>query len=385
MDFYQGGLYSRYRDEGCFIKYMVDIIQSAQFDLKNEQWDINVDFEEFIATIRRFGEPLCIWNWHNMRRDEKSGYLKTSSIGLIGWKPGACAECPFGKDKSWQKDPKILNGIKLVRDAFGRCDSPIGDFIEYNICRFFPHLMKIIGNRHPEYSSILRRHYTAPKLFCEDIETEIGMRRMYYFLDTCGSEPLIQFYQVLVCCQEQLYFPLQKRVDYETGVSWRPKTRRELWSCAFAVVHLLVEAVRILPQLEEQYFGKKSDIDINQLVQALNKHFISAAPETTAPQGVALKQLARRYYSTSDIGKGDYEQEIINLNERMRKQQCKYTAIGTGKNKALLFQIPDAVEMLQNALKNEKPISRDQAVLLAQATLEDVRGTAVNKKKSSSK
>ena len=117
----------------------------------------------------------------------------------------------------------------------------------------------------------------------------------------------------------------------------------------------------------------------------MNKHFISAAPETTAPQGVALKQLARRYYSTSDIGKGDYEQEIINLNERMRKQQCKYTAIGTGKNKALLFQIPDAVEMLQNALKNEKPISRDQAVLLAQATLEDVRGTAVNKKKSSSK
>ena len=55
MDFYQGGLYSQYRDEGCFIKYMVDIIQSAQFDLKNEQWDINVDFEEFIATIRCFG------------------------------------------------------------------------------------------------------------------------------------------------------------------------------------------------------------------------------------------------------------------------------------------------------------------------------------------
>ena len=257
MDFYQGGLYSQYRDEGCFVKYMADAIQSAQLHLKNEQWDINVDFEEFISSIRRFGEPLCIWNWYNMRRDEKSGYLKTSSIGLLDWKPGVCAECPFGKAKSWQKDPEILNGIKLVRDAFGRCDSPIGDFIEYNICRFFPHLMKIIGNHHPEYINILRKHYTAPKLFCEDIETEIGMRRMYYFLDTCGSEPLIQFYQVLVCCQEQLYFPLQKRVDYETGVSWRPKTRRELWSCAFAVVHLLVEAVRILPQLEEQYFGKK--------------------------------------------------------------------------------------------------------------------------------
>ena len=385
MDFYRGGLYSQYRDEGCFIKYMADAIQSAQFHLKNEQWDINVDFEEFIATIQHYGEPMCIWRWYKMRRNPKTGYLTSTTLGPLYWEPGACAECPFGKDKSWQKDPEILNGIKLVRDAFGRCDSPIGDFIEYNICRFFPHLMKIIGNRHPEYSSILRRHYTAPKLFCEDIETEIGMRQMYYLLDTCGSEPLIQFYQALLCCQEQLYFPLQKRVDYETGVPWRPKTRRELWSRAFSVVNLLVEAVRILPQLEEQYFGKKSDIDINQLVQALNKHFISAASETTAPQGVALKQLARRYYSTSDIGKGDYEQEIINLNERMRKQQCKYTAIGTGKNKALLFQIPDAVEMLQNALKNEKPISRDQAVLLAQATLEDVRGTAVNKKKSSSK
>ena len=380
MNFYQGGLYSRHRDEGCFIKYMVDIIQSAQFDLKNEQWDINVDFEEFIATIRRFGEPLCIWCWHNMRRDEKSGYLKTSSIGLIGWEPGACAECPFGKDKSWQKDPEILNGIKLVRDAFGRCDSPIGDFIEYNICRFFPHLMKIIGNRHPEYSGILRRHYTAPKLFCEDIETEIGMRRMYYFLDTCGSDPLIQFYQALVCCQEQLYFPLQTRFDDETGVSWKPKTKRELWNGAFSVVHLLVEAVRILPQLEEQYFGKKSDIDINQLVQALNKHFIPAVQENTTPQGVALKQLARHYYLTSDSGRGDYEQEIINLNERMRKLQGKYNPIGRGKYKALLFQLNDAVELLQTALKNEKAIPRDTAAFLAQGVLEDVLETAVLKK-----
>ena len=380
MNFYQGGLYSRHRDEGCFIKYMVDIIQSAQFDLKNEQWDINVEFEEFIATIRRFGEPLCIWCWHNMRRDEKSGYLKTSSIGLIGWEPGACAECPFGKDKSWQKDPEILNGIKLVRDAFGRCDSAGGDFIETNICRFFPHLMKIVGNRHPEYSSILRRHYTAPKLFCEDIETEMGMRRMYYFLDTCGSEPLIQFYQALLCCQEQLYFPLQKRVDYETDVAWRPKTRRELWSVAFEVVHLLVKAVRILPQLEEQYFGKKSDIDINQLVQALNKHFIPAAQENTTPQGVALKRLARHYYLTSDSGRGDYEQEIINLNERMRKMQGKYNPIGRGKYKALLFQLNDAVELLQTALKNERAIPRDTAAFLAQGVLEDVLETAVLKK-----
>ena len=380
MDFYQGGLYSQYRDEGCFIKYMADAIQSAQLHLKNEQWDINVDFEESVSSIRRFGEPLCIWNWYNMRRDEKSGYLKTSSIGLIGWEPGTCAECPFGKAKSWQKDPEILNGIKLVRDAFGRCDSPIGDFIEYNICRFFPHLMKIIGNRHPEYSGILRRHYTAPKLFCEDIETEIGMRRMYYFLDTCGSEPLIQFYQALVCCQEQLYFPLQKRIDYETGVSWKPKTKRELWSLAFEVVHLLVEAVRILPQLEEQYFGKKSDIDINQLIQALNKHFIPAVQENTTPQGVALKRLARHYYHTSDSGKGDYEQEIINLNERMRKMQGKYSPIGRGKYKALLFQLNDAVELLQTALKNEKAIPRDTAALLAQAVLEDVLETAVLKK-----
>ena len=380
MDFYQGRLHSQYRDEGCFVKYMADAIQSAQLHLKNEQWDINVDFEEFISSIHRFGEPLCIWSWHNMRRDEKSGYLKTSSIGLIGWEPGACAECPFGKDKSWQKDPEILNGIKLVRDAFGRCDSSGGDFIETNICRFFPHLMKIVGNRHPEYSGILRRHYTAPKLFCEDIETEIGMRRMYYFLDTCGSEPLIQFYQVLVCCQEQLYFPLQKRIDYETGVSWKPKTKRELWSLAFEVVHLLVEAVRILPQLEEQYFGKKSDIDINQLIQALNKHFIPAVQENTTPQGVALKRLARHYYHTSDSGKGDYEQEIINLNERMRKLQGKYNPIGRGKYKALLFQLNDAVELLQTALKNEKAIPRDTAALLAQGVLEDVLETAVLKK-----
>ena len=382
MDFYQGGLFAYDRDECCFIKYLIDIIKSAQLRLKNDQWDINVDFEECISSIRKYGEPLCINYWYKMVRDQRSEYLRTSSIGLLDRNDRACKECPWGKNKTWQNDSDILNGIKLVRDAFGRCDSPIGDFIEYNICRFFPHLMKIIGNRHPEYSSILRRHYTAPKLFCEDIETEIGMRRMYYFLDTCGSEPLIQFYQALVCCQEQLYFPLQKWIDYETGVSWKPKTKRELWSGAFSVVHLLVEAVRILPQLEEQYFGKKSDIDINQLVQALNKHFIPAVQENTTPQGVALKRLARHYYLTSDSGRGDYEQEIINLNERMRKLQGKYNPIGRGKYKALLFQLNDAVELLQTALKNEKAIPRDTAALLAQGVLEDVLETAVLKKNS---
>ena len=84
-----------------------------------------------------------------MVRDQRSEYLRTSSIGLLDRNDRACKECPWGKNKTWQNDSDILNGIKLVRDAFGRCDSPIGDFIEYNICRFFPHLMKIVGNRHP--------------------------------------------------------------------------------------------------------------------------------------------------------------------------------------------------------------------------------------------
>ena len=202
---------------------------------------------------------------------------------------------------------------------------------------------------------------------------------MLDFLRDFNDEPLMNFYRALVHCQKRLYFPLQRLFDDE-GYSWKPKTGRELWSVVFEVIDLLIEAVRILPQLEEQYFGKKSDIDINQLVQALNKHFISSAPETTAPKGVALKQLARRYYSTSDIGKGDYEQEIINLNERMRKQQCKYNPIGRGKYKALLFQLNDAVELLQTALKNEKAIPRDTAALLAQGVLEDVLETAVLKK-----
>jgi hypothetical protein len=142
----------------------------------------------------------------------------------------------------------------------------------------------------------------------------------------------------------------------------------------------LIEAVRILPQLEEQYFGKKSDIDIDQLVQALNKHFIPAVQANTTPQGVALKRLARHYYLTSDSGRGDYEQEIINLNERMRKLQGKYNPIGRGKYKALLFQLNDAVKLLQTALKNEKAIPRDTAALLAQGVLEDVLETAVLKK-----
>ena len=119
MDFYQGGLYSQYRDEGCFIKYMVDTIQSAQFYLKNEQWDINTDFEECIATIRHYGEPLCIWRWYNMRRNPETGYLTSTTLGLLDWEEGACANCTFGKDKTWQNDSDVLNGIKLVRNALG--------------------------------------------------------------------------------------------------------------------------------------------------------------------------------------------------------------------------------------------------------------------------
>ena len=376
MDFYQGGLFAYDRAECCFIKYLIDIIKSAQIRLKNDQWDINVDFEECISSIRKYGEPLCINYWYKMARDQRSEYLRTSSIGLLDRNDRACKECPWGKNKTWQNDSDILNGIKLVRDAFGRCDSPIGDFIEYNICRFFPHLMKIVGNLHPEYSSILRKHYTAPKLFCENIETEIGMQQMYYFLNGCGNDPLIKFFQALVCCQERLYFPM-KKITHDCGLAWKPKNKQQLWSVAFEVVHLLVEAVRILPQLEEQYFGRKSDIDIDQLVQALNKHFIPAAQANTTPQGVALKRLARHYYLTSDSGSGDYEQEIINLNERMRKMQGKYSPIGRGKYKALLFQLNDAVELLQTALKNERAIPRDTAALLAQAVLEDVLETAV--------
>jgi hypothetical protein len=379
MDFYQGGLFAYDRDECCFIKYLIDIIKSAQLRLKNDQWDINMDFEECISSIRKYGEPLCINYWYKMARDQRSEYLRTSSIGLLDRNDSTCKECPWGKNKTWQSDSAILNGIKLVRDALGRCDSPIGDFIEYNICRFFPHLMKITGNRHPEYIIILRKHYTAPKLFCEDIETEIGMQQMYYFLNGCGNDPLIKFYQALVCCQERLYFPM-KKITHDCGFAWKPKNKQQLWSVAFEVVHLLVDAVRILPQLEEQYFGKKSDIDINQLVQALNKHFIPAAQANTTPQGVALKRLARHYYRTSDSGRGDYEQEIINLNERMRKLQGKYNPIGRGKYKALLFQLNDAVKLLQTALKNEKAIPRDTAALLAQGVLEDVLETAVLKK-----
>lgn len=379
MDFYQGGLFAYDRDECCFIKYLIDIIKSAQLRLKNDQWDINMDFEECISSIRKYGEPLCINYWYKMVRDQRSEYLRTSSIGLLDRNNRACKECTWGKNKTWQNDSDILNGIKLVRDAFGRCDLPIGDFIEYNICRFFPHLMKIVGNRHPEYSSILRKHYTAPKLFCENIKTEIGMQQMYYFLNGCGNDPLIKFFQALVCCQERLYFPM-KKITHDCGLAWKPKNKQQLWSVAFEVVHLLVEAVRILPQLEEQYFGKKSDIDINQLVQALNKHFIPAVQANTTPQGVALKRLARHYYLRSDSGRGDYEQEIINLNERMRKMQGKYNPIGRGKYKALLFQLNDAVELLQTALKNEKAIPRDTAALLAQGVLEDVLETAVLKK-----
>ena len=101
MDFYQGGLFAYDRDECCFIKYLIDIIKSAQLRLKNDQWDINMDFEECISSIRKYGEPLCINYWYKMARDQRSEYLRTSSIGLLDRNDRACKECPWGKNKTW--------------------------------------------------------------------------------------------------------------------------------------------------------------------------------------------------------------------------------------------------------------------------------------------
>jgi len=371
MKFTEGGLFCFDRDECCFIKYLVTQIQSAQLHLKNDQLDINADFEECIAAIRKFGEPICVAAWWEMRCNPETGYLTTSNIGLINL-PRKCEDCPFAKDTSWRDNPEILNGIKLVRDAIGRSDSQISDFIEYNICRFFPHLLQTLGRHCPEYLTVLRKHYTAPKLFCEDIETEIGLYPIFYFLKGICNDPLITFYQALARCQERLYFPIKKQYDDE-GYSWSPQNGHDLWTVAFEVVTLLMDAVRLLPQLEEQYFGKKSEVDIKQLLESLNMQIIAGHSPETVQQGVSLKQLARQYYITSDNGKGDYEQEIINLNERMRKKQSGYTPAGRGKYNAPLYQVPDAAKLLQVALSNEHPISKHHAVMLAQSVMEDIQ------------
>lgn len=345
MKFNEGGIFCFDRDESCFIKYLVTQIQSAQLHLRNDQLDINADFEECIAAIRKFGEPICVAAWWEMRCNPETGYLTTSTIGLIDL-PIKCENCLFARDTSWRDNPEILNGIKLVRDAIRRSDSQISDFIEYNICRFFPHLLQTVGRHCPEcLLAVLRKHYTAPKLFCEDIETEIEPYPMFNFLKGICDDPLITFYQALARCQERLYFPIKKQYDDE-GFSWRPKNGHDLWTVAFEVVTLLMDAVRLLPQLEEQYFGKKSEVDIKQLLESLNMQIIAEHSPETVQQGVSLKQLARKYYITSDSGKGNYEQEIINLTERMRKKQSGYTLAGRGKYNAPLYQVPDAAKLL---------------------------------------
>ena len=372
MKFSKGGLFCFGRDEACFIKYLVWQIQSAQFRLKNEQWDVNADFEECIAAIRKFGEPLCVDAWLVMRRNPETGYLKTTTLGRFDL-PRKCEDCPFAKDTSWRDNPEILNGIKLVRDAFGRTDSQISDFIEYNICRFFPHLLQTVGCRCPQYLPVLRKHYTASKLFCEDIETGIGPYPMFHFLKKICDTPLMTFYQALTECQERLYFPMKKHFYDEEGFFWRPKTKKDLWVIAFEVVTLLTDAARLLPQLEEQYFGKKSEVDVKQLIESLKKHLIAEPAPDAVQQGVSLKQLARRYCSTSDLGKGDYEQEIINLTERMRKKQSEYTPVGRGRYNAPLYKVSDAAKLLHEALSSQHPISMDKAMMLAQSVMEEIQ------------
>ena len=96
MKFTEGGLFCFDRDESCFIKYLVTQIQSAQLRLKNDQLDINADFEECIAAILKFGEPLCISTWWEMKSNPETGYLTTSTIGIIDF-PKNARTVPFAK------------------------------------------------------------------------------------------------------------------------------------------------------------------------------------------------------------------------------------------------------------------------------------------------
>ena len=193
----------------------------------------------------------------------------------------------------------------------------------------------------------------------------------------CGyrnhNDPLMTFYLALTKCQERLYFPVKEQYDDE-GFSRQPQNGHDLWMVAFDVIELILDAARLLPQLEEQYFGKKSGTDITQLIEALNRHIRAEhVPEPDQEKGVSLKQLARRYYSTSDCGKGNYEHEITNLNERMRKVQSEYPSSGRGKYNALLFSPHVAAKILQVALIHEKPIPFDKALILAQTVSEDIQ------------
>lgn len=75
MKFNDGGLFCFDRDESCFIKYLVTQIQTAQLHLRNDQLDVNADFEECIAAIRKFEEPLCVAAWLKMRCNQKNRLL----------------------------------------------------------------------------------------------------------------------------------------------------------------------------------------------------------------------------------------------------------------------------------------------------------------------
>lgn len=369
--FYEGGLYSPDQKDCCFIKYLVDVIQGTQWHLRNDQLDINTDFETFISALREHGEPLCVPSWLSLRYNEHSDYLDTG-IQIIGKDDVDCTNCPFCKDEFWQRDPEILNGIKLVRDGLGRCKAKGVNFIEHYISLFFPYLLQYMGNNIPEYSAVLRKHYTSPKLFCEDIETETGLRAMIEFLSENSREPLIVFYVALIKCQELLYFPIKEQMDDE-GFSWRPHTGRDMWHVTMIAVDLIVDIIRILPQIEEKYLGRKTDTNMDQILQILRKQCIPAVPEKIAEKGVSLRRLAHCYCNSTEGLIGNRDRETINLNERMRKLQKKYTAIGTGKYNAQLFTVADAVQLLQLALKNCNPISKEKAILLAQSVLEDVQ------------
>lgn len=384
--FSEGGIYSFSQKNCCFIKYLADVIESTQWHLRSNQRDINTDFETFISALRKHGEPLCVPSWLSVRYNEQSDYLVCTHIQIIGEFDVDCTNCPFCQDESWQFDPEILNGIKLIRDGVGRCKGNGINFIEHYISLFFPHLLQYMGNNIPEYCALLRKHYTSPKLFCEDIETEIGLQPMIGFFSESSREPLIMFYVALIKCQELLYFPIKDQMDDE-GCSWHPHTGRELWNVAMNAVGLLVDIIRILPQIEEKYLGSKTDIDMKQILQFLQSQ---CTPSASVPadmntnvavpmsvrQGISLRRLAHCYCNSNTDLIGNRDRETTNLNERMRKLQKKYTAIGTGKYNAQLFTVADAVQLLQLALKNYHPISKEKATLLAQSVLEDVQKTS---------
>lgn len=365
----------------CFVRYFIKQIQDAQLILKRDQLDVAADFEEAIRLILTHGKCPCIAFYRKMQRRPDWEYLiDTTILSISTFSNETCQECPYRK---LDADHEAGQAVRLARESFGKIPTEfhVSAFFETCVSKTYSKALTAFGDRCPEYIPPFRRHFESARLFCQNIETEIGEVSIKEFLLPYTDEPVFQFLTLLAECQRKMLFPLDATCDDEK-YAFRPQNWRELWTVAADVASLALQLSAFLPIFEAECHIETLDRSLADLQRIFTARFPRKTEvadrntkrvEQELPCGVSMHALAVCYCRTNDEIAGEPAGEIRRINMRLRRlcEERDVNPAGKGKGGSVLYSLDCAAELL-TAVLTEDRISLEKAKSLAFAARQKI-------------